>query len=282
MSVRAMPRAARSVGFTGRLRGRPGIVAGVVVIALVAHARRRSRSRFRPDRPGRQHRRDPVADVRDRPGSDLDPGDRDDRVGPAAAAGAHGDARRSRAGRRRCHVPGTDPEPAGRPVRAGHRIGRGARGGHRGRPADPHRRGRVRPAPRAGLRGRPADGVRGGPPRRWRVRRADPPPADRLCRRVDPRGAAHDGDVHVRPEPARDLLVPARRPRRIVVDPARGRDADRRRRMPGHRFARTRPRWAAPRRHGRRPPRHRRPQGTRHPARAWPRWQRRRRSPSAG
>src|SRR6476646_5082773 len=29
-----MPRAARSVGFTGRLRGRPGIVAGVVVIAL--------------------------------------------------------------------------------------------------------------------------------------------------------------------------------------------------------------------------------------------------------
>jgi hypothetical protein len=30
-----MPRAARSVGFTGRLRGRPGIVASVVVVALL-------------------------------------------------------------------------------------------------------------------------------------------------------------------------------------------------------------------------------------------------------
>ncbi len=35
MSVRAMPRTARSVGLTGRLRGRPGIVASVVVVALI-------------------------------------------------------------------------------------------------------------------------------------------------------------------------------------------------------------------------------------------------------
>ena len=55
--------------------------------------------------------------------------------------------------------------------------------------------------------------------------------ADRLCGRLDPRRVAHDGDVHVRPEPARDLLVPARRARRLVVDPPGRRRADHPRRV---------------------------------------------------
>jgi hypothetical protein len=112
-----------------------------------------------------------VADLRDRPGSDLDAGDRDHRVGPAPAPDPHRHARRRRPGRGRCHVPGTDSEPSGRPIRARHGIGRGARGGHRGRAADPHRRGRVRVAPRSRLRRRPPDRVRRGQARWWRVGR---------------------------------------------------------------------------------------------------------------
>ena len=67
-------------------------------------------------------------------------------------------------------------------------------------------------------------------------------------------------------EPARDLLVPARRPRRIVVDPAGGRHAHRARGLPRHRVARADPRRPAARRHRGGPPRHRCPQGARHPA----------------
>ena len=146
--------------------GPPGHRRGRRARGSGARAGRRGRARVGPDRSGRQHRGDPVADLRARPRADLDARDRDDRLGPADAAGADGDARRRRAGRRRCHVPGPDPQPAGRSVRAGHRVRRRARGGHRGRAADQHRRRRVRHGPRPGLRRRPRHGLRRGPARR--------------------------------------------------------------------------------------------------------------------
>ena len=131
-------------------------------------------------------------------------------------------ARRGRAGRGRGHIPGHRAQPAGRPVRARDVVGRGARRGHRDPAAGRHRRRPVRPGQRAGVRRRARCRVRScSASAAWRVGRADPAAADRLRRRVDPRRAADDGDVRVRREPASDLLVPARWPRRRVVGAAR-------------------------------------------------------------
>ena len=267
MSVRAMPRAARSVGLTGRLRGRPGIVAGVVLVALALSV---------------------VVGV----------GLGSVRIGPADSIGVIL-WRTFGLDLGRTWTPATEtivwdlrmPRVLTAMLVGAALAVAGAtfQGLIRNPLADPYVLGTASGAalgaaiavvlpisivvvefghdPRPRLRRRPHHGVRRGPARRRRIGRPDPPVADRLRGRVDPGRAADDGDVHVRAEPARDLLVPARRPRRVVVDPPGGRHADRARGLRRDRVARADPRWAAARRHRRGPSRHRCPQGARHPAR---------------
>ena len=91
--------------------------------------------------PPARHARDPrPPPVRARPRRDVVGRGRDDRLGPARAAGPDRDGRRDGAGGGRRHVPGPAPQPARRPVRAGHRLRGGARGGDRGAPPGPRRR----------------------------------------------------------------------------------------------------------------------------------------------
>ncbi len=137
----------------------------------------------------------------------------------------------------------------------------------------PARRGRVRPAPRARVRRRARDGVpRASRRRLGRGRGPHPAAAHGLRGRLGPGGGADDGDVRVGLEPAPDLLVPARRSRRVLVDPARRRRAADPRGVPGPRAARPGPRRVPARGHGGQPPRARRPARATDPPRHSRRW----------